>query len=154
MGFNSRLDAVQAVVLAAKLRRLDRWNARRREIAARYAELLDGLDGLDLPTAPDDGEHAWHLYVVRLDERERVRAELAADGVETAVHYPTALHRSPAFEGVGTRSLPCPVADEAAGRILSLPMFPHMADEQVEHVARSLRAALRRPERGRSWPAA
>jgi dTDP-4-amino-4,6-dideoxygalactose transaminase len=151
VGFNSRLDAAQAIVLSAKLWRLRAWNERRRAVAARYRELLDGVEGIELPPEADGEEHVWHLYVVQLDERQRVHDELEAADVQSAIHYPVPLHRSAALEGRVRVVGGCTVAERAAGRILSLPMFPHLDDESVVRVATAVRAALRQPERSPAW---
>jgi dTDP-4-amino-4,6-dideoxygalactose transaminase len=140
-GMNSRLDAVQATVLRAKLRRLDRWNAARRAAAARYADLLADLPGVRVPVTRPGNEDVWHLYVVRVADRDRVLAELAAAGIGAAIHYPTPLHLTNAYAGLGYASGQFPVAEAAAGRILSLPMFPHLALEQQVRVAVALRNA-------------
>jgi len=141
VGMNSRMDAVQAVVLSAKLARLERWNAARRAAAALYAEALAGLD-LVLPSTAPGNVHAWHLYVVQLAEREAVAATLAADGISTGIHYPTPLHLTQAFADSGWRRGQFPVAEAAAARILSLPMFPHLAAAQIGRVAEALQRAL------------
>lgn len=166
LGFNSRLDAVQAIVLSAKLRRLEQWNARRRAVAAVYDALLHDIEAVRLPVVAEGNEHVWHLYVVRVGERDRVAAELAAAGIATGIHYPVPLHRSPALAGERVRDTGCPVADAAADEILSLPIFPHMTAAQVVRVVQELRAAVRAGpvpaghgedrtlERSGSWPAA
>jgi dTDP-4-amino-4,6-dideoxygalactose transaminase len=143
LGVNSRLDTLQAVVLRAKLARLDRWNAARSEAAARYGELLGGIEGLVLPVTADGNEHVWHLYVVQVDERDRVIAELNQEGVGAAVHYPVPVHLHPAFAGLGHGFGSFPVAEAAAGRILSLPMHPHLTPEQQAHVAHVLAGTQR-----------
>ena len=143
LGFNSRLDAVQAIVLSAKLRRLEDWNARRRAIAAAYGALLSDVEGLRLPVVAEGNEHVWHLYVVRVRDRERVAAELDAQGIATGIHYPVPLHRSPALAGRTMRRTELAVTDAAAAEILSLPIFPHMTAAQVVHVTQALLAAMR-----------
>lgn len=145
-GVNSRLDAVQAIVLRAKLARLEDWNIARRAAAAAYAELLTPLADaglLTLPSSRAGNTDVWHLYVVQADERDRVVAELNAAGVGAAIHYPTPVHLTEAFSYLGCAAGAFPVAEAAAGRILSLPMFPHLAREQQERVAEALGVALR-----------
>lgn len=142
IGMNARLDAIQAPVLRAKLRRLEGWNDARRAAAVRYAELLDDVDGLRLPVSRDGNTDVWHLYVVRVEDRERVLAELAAAGIGAAIHYPTPVHLTEAYAGLGYPRGRFPVAEIAADRILSLPMFPHLSAEQQERVAEALRAAV------------
>jgi dTDP-4-amino-4,6-dideoxygalactose transaminase len=137
-GVNSRLDAVQAPVLRAKLRRLDAWNAARRAAADRYAELLTNIPGVTLPVTRPGNVDVWHLYVVQVDERERVMAELGAAGIGAAIHYPYPLHLTAAYAELGYAKGQFPVAEAAAGRILSLPMFPHLTAEQQAAVADGL----------------
>lgn len=143
IGMNARLDAVQAPVLRAKLRRLDAWNAARRAAAARYGELLAGVDGIRLPLVRSGNEDVWHLYVVQVAERERVMAEMTAAGVSVAIHYPTPVHLTEAYADLGYRRGQFPVSEAAADRILSLPMFPHLSAAQQERVAETLTAAVR-----------
>ncbi len=143
VGMNARLDAVQATVLRAKLRRLDGWNDARRAAARRYAELLADIDGLRLPAVRAGNTDVWHLYVVRVAERARVMAQLGEAGIGTGIHYPTPVHLTEAYAHLGGRRGQFPVAEAAAERILSLPMFPHLTADQQERVAEVLRAALR-----------
>ncbi|MBO3663239.1 DegT/DnrJ/EryC1/StrS family aminotransferase [Microbacterium stercoris] len=142
IGVNARLDAVQAVVLRAKLRRLDAWNTARRAAASTYAELLGDLDGVRLPATRSGSSDVWHLYVVRLAERDRVAAALGEAGIGVGVHYPTPLHLTGAYAHLGHRRGEFPVAEAAADRILSLPMGPHLTRPQQVAVAEALRAAV------------
>jgi len=142
VGFNSRLDTLQAVVLAAKLARLEAWNAQRREAAARYDALLadgEARGALRRPRTLPGNEHVWHLYVVRVDERDRVLAALHDAGIGAGIHYPHPIHRSGAFASVGGHF---PVAERLAGEILSLPLFPGIRAAQQERVVEALSAAL------------
>ncbi|MFS0866257.1 DegT/DnrJ/EryC1/StrS family aminotransferase [Microbacterium sp. 179-B 1A2 NHS] len=143
VGMNARLDAVQATVLRAKLRRLEGWNAARREAASRYAELLGDIDGVRLPTARPGNTDVWHLYVIRVADRDRVMAELGAAGIGVGVHYPTPVHLTPAYAGLEGRPGQFPVAEAAAHRILSLPMFPHLTADQQQRVAAAVVSAVR-----------
>ncbi len=140
-GGNARLDAIQAAVLRLKLERLADWNERRRRAAAWYAEELAGA-GLQLPSEPAGRRHVYHLYVVRVPRRERVRAALAERGVQTGLHYPIPLHRQPAFAYLEVGEGAYPEAERAAAEVLSLPMHPHLTREQVAYVADALRRAL------------
>jgi dTDP-4-amino-4,6-dideoxygalactose transaminase len=142
IGFNSRLDTVQAVVLEAKLRRLEGWNEARRAAAARYAELLAGVAGVRVPTSAEGNLDVWHLYVVQVEERDRVLAALHGEGVGAGIHYPTPLHLTGAYAGLGLGVGAFPVAEAAAERILSLPMYPHLTAEQQGRVAEALAASL------------
>jgi dTDP-4-amino-4,6-dideoxygalactose transaminase len=143
IGMNARLDAVQATVLRAKLRRLDLWNAARREAAARYAGLLAGIDGVRTPATAPGNVDVWHLYVVRVEDRDRVMAEMTAARIGVGIHYPTVVPLTEAYADLGRRPGEFPVAEAAAARILSLPMFPHLAPAQQERVADALRDAVR-----------
>ncbi|QGN33871.1 DegT/DnrJ/EryC1/StrS aminotransferase family protein [Microlunatus sp. Gsoil 973] len=143
IGFNSRLDAIQATELRAKLRRLDKWNGARRAAADFYAELLENVQGVRVPMTRPGNEDVWHLYVVRVEERDRVLAEMAADGIGVAIHYPTPVHLTAAYAGLGRRRGEFPVAEAAAERILSLPMFPHLTEAQQEGTVAALAAAVR-----------
>lgn len=144
LGFNSRLDEMQAVVLRAKLRRLAAWDRARRKAAERYAELLAGLDEVRLPTVLEGNEHVWHLYVVRVPRRAQVIDALTAAGIGTGVHYPTPIHLQGAFEDAGYARGDLPVTERVSEEILSLPMHPHLEWEQQRFVAAELERAVRR----------
>jgi dTDP-4-amino-4,6-dideoxygalactose transaminase len=143
VGVNSRLDAVQAVVLRAKLARLAKWNELRREAAARYAELLADLPGVRVPVSAPGNEDVWHLYVVRMSERERVLARLNQAGVGAGIHYPSPIHLTPAYAHLCLSAGTFPVAERAASEILSLPLYPHLTFDQQEYVAAVLGSAIR-----------
>lgn len=149
IGMNSRLDAIQAVVLRTKLTRLAAWNERRREAARRYGELLAGVPGLTLPKSADGNLDVWHLYVIRLDDRDRVLRALKEAGIGAGMHYPTPIHLTGAFAHLGFGPGSFPVAEEAAGRILSLPLYPHITPAQQEHVADRLADSVRSARTGR-----
>src|SRR5688572_10975949 len=145
VGLCSRLDAVQAAALLAKLRHLDAWNARRRAIAARYGSLLDaaGLTGKDGPivTPALAGEaHVFHQYVVRARDRDALAAHLAARDVGTQVYYPIPLHRQPALAAHAVVPAPLGHTEAAAGQVLALPIYPQLADEQVASVVDAIAA--------------
>jgi dTDP-4-amino-4,6-dideoxygalactose transaminase len=142
-GFNSRLDTLQAVVLRAKLRRLHEWNTQRRAAAAVYDDLLGGIQGLRLPVTLPGNEHVWHLYVVRVGDRDDMLRRLRDEGVGASVHYPTPVHLTPAMEEFGAGKGSVPVAEQAAAEILSLPMYPGITVEQQERVADVVLRALR-----------
>ncbi|MDU0313008.1 DegT/DnrJ/EryC1/StrS family aminotransferase [Phycicoccus sp. M110.8] len=143
VGFNSRLDTLQAVVLSAKLARLRGWNAERRAAAAVYDELLADTDGVRLPTTLEGNDHVWHLYVVRVDRRDEVLRHLQEEGVGAGVHYPTPVHLTPAMGHLGYGPGRFPVAERASQQILSLPLFPGITPSQQERVADVLRQAVR-----------
>ncbi|TAP27078.1 DegT/DnrJ/EryC1/StrS family aminotransferase [Arthrobacter sp. S41] len=142
VGRNSRMDAVQAVVLSAKLEHLARWNELRRQAAARYNELLAGVEGVILPQQAMGNHDVWHLYVVQVLDRDRVVAELNAAGIGAGIHYPHPVHLTQAFAHLGYKAGDFPVAERAAGRILSLPLYPHITEEQQRRVADVLISVL------------
>ncbi|MBO0771106.1 MAG: DegT/DnrJ/EryC1/StrS family aminotransferase [Actinobacteria bacterium] len=147
LGTNSRLDALQATVLSGKLARLETWTSRRIALAARYRALLADAN-LKLTGVAPRARHVYHLFVVRVARRDRVRAELARQGIRTGVHYPVPCHLQPPLRRFAARSLP--VAERAAGEVLSLPMFPHLTDGQVDTVCAVLADAIRTTGAG-SW---
>jgi dTDP-4-amino-4,6-dideoxygalactose transaminase len=139
LGTNSRLDTLQAVVLEAKLRRLDEWTQRRRAVVAAYQDRLAGLPlRLVQPAAGVDS--AWHLLVARVARRDRVRARLAELGVETGIHYPVPCPEQPGFSKWSDGAFPS--ATRAAREIVSLPLHPHMDVDEVDRVCRALSAVL------------
>ncbi|MET7641398.1 DegT/DnrJ/EryC1/StrS family aminotransferase [Streptomyces sp. NPDC005438] len=143
MGTNSRLDEMQAAVLRVKLRYLDKWNARRAEIARHYTKTLGDLPSVTLPTVAPEAEHVWHQYVLRLPQRDAVQEHMKASGVETRVHYPVPVHRTPAYAEqalVGPEGLPR--SERLADEVLSLPVGPQLSDPAVDRVVDALRAAV------------
>jgi len=143
-GFNYRLDALQAAVLGVKLRHLDQWNARRREIAARYTELLADVTEVTTPQTADDVEAVFHLYVVQVPERDRVTEHLREHGVMVQLHYPIPLHLQPAYAHLGLHRGTLPVTEALAERCISLPCYPELTDEQITHTVSVLKDAVAR----------
>jgi dTDP-4-amino-4,6-dideoxygalactose transaminase len=135
VGTNSRLDALQAIALTGKLARSEDWTERRIELAARYRAGLDGLD-LRLIDVAAAARHVYHLFVIRVARREEVRAELGARGIQTGVHYPVPCHLQPPLKRFAAG--PLPVAERSAVELVSLPLFPHMTDDQVDAVCQAL----------------
>ena len=141
LGYNARLDSLQAGVLRAKLQRLAEWNERRRILAARYCELLSGCD-LVLPHEPEGTESCYHLFVVRSAKRDAIRQSLLRDEIECGIHYPIPLHLQPACRHLGHRVGDFPVSEEVASTALSLPMHPHLSFEQQDAVVDAVCRAL------------
>ncbi len=154
---NSRLDELQAAVLAAKLGHLDEWNARRRELAALYREHLSDVPGLVLPSDPGASEgqsaggqpgateHVHHLFVVRVPgRRDELRAFLAERGIGTGVHYPAPAHLQAPYAEFGGGPGSLPHTEQLAREVLSLPMYPELRDEDVAYAAEQVRAFFRR----------
>lgn len=142
IGSNSRLDSLQAVVLSAKLKRLDAWNAERRRVAGRYDRLLCDQPGVISPRTIPGNDHVFHQYVVRVPERDRVLRELTDAGIGAGIHYPLPVHLLPAFAGLSSGAGLCPVAERLADEVLSLPIYPGLTLRKQEYVALRLAAAV------------
>ncbi|WP_406815935.1 DegT/DnrJ/EryC1/StrS family aminotransferase [Mycobacterium sp. M23085] len=140
IGANSRLDEIQSAVLRIKLQHLDTWNSRRQAIAKRYTDELVAVDGLKLPVVSPDREHVWHLYVVDHESRDELQKHLATKRIQTLVHYPIPPHRSGAFEPLGLVEGTFPITEQAARTHLSLPIGPHLSDEDVTRVIDACRS--------------
>jgi dTDP-3-amino-3,4,6-trideoxy-alpha-D-glucose transaminase len=139
LGLNSRLDELQAAVLRAKLRHLERDNERRREIAARYEAAVEGSELV--PIAVRDGAvSSRHLFVVQAPSRSALEEHFDGAGVQTLVHYPVPVHLQPAYRELGQGEGSCPVAEQAAKHILSLPLYPSMSDDDIASVEGALRS--------------
>ena len=134
-GYNGRLDAIQAGVLLAKLAHLPAWNNERRERANAYRDLLSSVDQLVLPYEPDWTRAVYHLYVVRVQDRQQMQDYLKNAGIGTGIHYPIPLHRQRAYDALGYQNGDFPVTEKVAPEILSLPMFPQLTRIQQEAVA-------------------
>ncbi len=141
VAYNARMDAFQGAALRVKLRRLSAWNEERRAIAARYAELLPGI-GLEPPLEAPGRKHVWHVYTVRVPERERVAAALREQGIGTAVVYPRPLHLQPAFADLGLGAGSFPNAERAARELLGLPLYPGLPPDAPARVVAALGQAL------------
>jgi dTDP-4-amino-4,6-dideoxygalactose transaminase len=143
LGFNSRLDTLQAAVLNAKLPHLAQWNRKRREAAARYIELLAGHPHVVLPKTRSGNEHIWHIFAVRVPRRDAVLGALNAAGIGAGVHYPVPIHLQGAFKQLGYRRGDFPVAERAADEMISLPLFPEITEQQQQQVVTQLLQVLR-----------
>jgi dTDP-4-amino-4,6-dideoxygalactose transaminase len=137
IGYNFRLEAIQAAVLKVKLAHLDDWNDLRRNHAALYNELLSGSN-LTLPEEMSYSRHVYHLYVVQSGERDALQADLSRAGVQTGIHYPVPIHLQPAYAFLGHGRGSFPETERQAVRVLSLPMFPELTDEQIKVVAEAV----------------
>ncbi len=141
-GFNGRLDAIQAGILRIKLRQLPEWNEKRRQYASLYNELLKDVSGISLPQDPPWSKGVYHLYVIQLDDREKLQAALAEKGIASGLHYPIPLHMQDAYHFLGYKKGDFPVTEKHAERLLSLPMFAEMTEEQIEYVATTIKALI------------
>lgn len=141
-GRNSRLDEIQAAMLRVKLPHLEEWNNQRRKLAAIYNDTLArDVPRITIPYTPLAEAHVYHLYVIQHPERDRLREHLSARGVETIIHYPYLLHQQPLFRRAGQHALP--VAEQAAQRILSVPLYPQLRAEEQRTVLDAIRAFAR-----------
>jgi dTDP-4-amino-4,6-dideoxygalactose transaminase len=131
------MEEIQAAVLNVKLRHLDDWNDRRRARAARYNSALSN-SSLVLPQEMAYARHVYHVYVVQSDNREGLQKHLTTAGVQTGVHYPIPIHLQPAYAPLGYKRGDLPVTESLAERVLSLPMFPELSDEQIDRVAQAV----------------
>jgi len=142
LGWNSRLDAMQCAILNVKLKKLDEWNQKRHRAAEWYQARLKGDARVILPVEPAGRQHVYHLFVVRLPDREKARQAMTGQGIGVGLHYPIPLHLQAAYRDWGWRRGDFPESEAAASSILSLPMFPHITEEQVEYVAQQLKMAI------------
>lgn len=143
IGYNFRLEGIQGAVLRVKLAHLDRWNDLRRAHAARYDELL-GATTLVLPREMEYARHVYHLYVVQAEERAVLQKSLSEAGVQTGIHYPVPVHLQPAYSSLHYKAGDFPVTERQAERVLSLPMYPQLTDEQIMSVAVAIQGAADR----------
>jgi len=137
-GVNSRLDEMQAAILRAKLPTLDAFNERRRVLAARYLETLRGIPGIELPYVPQWAEPIWHLFTVRCADRKRITDALDTAKIGWLIHYPIPPHRQPAYAELGFKRGDFPVSEAIHDSVLSLPMGPHVSEEQICYVVKQL----------------
>ncbi|RPD46908.1 DegT/DnrJ/EryC1/StrS family aminotransferase [Hymenobacter sediminis] len=138
IGYNSRLDELQAAVLLVKLRYLQQWTQQRQQIAAWYQQQLAGISGLQLPQTSAGSTHVYHLFVIRTTQRDALQQHLAAEGIATLIHYPVPPHLQHAYQHLGYQQGSLPVAEELAATCLSLPLWPGMTEEHVSIVAAAI----------------
>ena len=140
VGYNSRLDELQASVLEVKLKHLPEWTRQRQQVAAWYDQYLAGIVGLRLPALADGATHVYHLYVVHTPQRDAMQQHLMAQGIGTMIHYPVPPHRQQAYATMQLSAGAFPIAEELAATCLSLPMYPGMSEEQVQAVTVAIRS--------------
>lgn len=139
VGYNRRLDTIQAAALDVKLRYLDQWNALRRQHAERYHQLLADSPVIT-PALLDGTESVWHLYVIRSEDRDGLQSYLSNQGISTGIHYPVPVHLHPAYQSLGYRQGEFPISESYARQILSLPMYPELTPELIDYVATHIKA--------------
>jgi dTDP-4-amino-4,6-dideoxygalactose transaminase len=142
IGWNARMDGFQAAVLSVKLKYLPQWNEGRRRNAARYNELLAGLPGVVTPVEMNYGKHIYHVYAVRVKDRDSLIGLLGEKGVGTNVHYPVPVHLQNAYSFLGLKEGSYPVAEKCASEFLSLPMFAELTDQQLAYVREAMKSAM------------
>jgi dTDP-4-amino-4,6-dideoxygalactose transaminase len=135
------MDGIQGAILGVKLKYLEGWTDARRRLARGYSERLAGTSARP-PVERPDVRHVYHIFAVRLPQRDQWRTHLTTLGIQTGVHYPIPLHLQPAYRDLGYRPGDFPVAESIAREVLSVPLFPEMTDDQLEQVAGALRAGL------------
>jgi len=143
LGYNSRLDAMQAAVLRVKLKHLNAWNARRAEIAHEYSRHLGEL-GLRVPVEAPDRTHVYHLYMVAFDERDAIQQGLKEAGIASEVYYPQPLHLAEPCRALGTRAGQFPVSEQCSRTLLALPVYPEMTGTQIEDVLATVEEILKK----------
>lgn len=142
IGYNSRLDGIQAAILRVKLKYLDRWVEARRAHAKQYQELLGDLDGVVLPVEKPYAKHSYYVYVIRVENRDEVMAQLKEKGCGCGIHYPLPLHLQPAYADLGGKEGDNPVSERYAKQIVSIPMFPELTEDQVAEAAGIIREVV------------
>jgi dTDP-4-amino-4,6-dideoxygalactose transaminase len=142
IGWNCRMDGIQAAVLSVKLRHLEQANLLRRQRASLYNKAFAGIDDIATPVEADYARHVYHIYAVRLQERDELRRFLEAKGIGCGVHYPIPIHLQKAWRNLGYSEGAFPIAENLAKEFLSLPMFPELSDQQIEHVAHCVGEAV------------
>lgn len=141
VGYNSRLDSLQAIYLKEKLKKLDQWNEKRARVAGLYSEKLRGVAGVRLPIDAGYGKHAYHIYAVRVENRDRVLERLKKAGVQAAVHYPVPLHLQDVYAQLGFKPGDFPAAEAICRDVLCLPIYPHMTQSAIGAVVGALKKA-------------
>ncbi|MGO9088666.1 MAG: DegT/DnrJ/EryC1/StrS family aminotransferase [Candidatus Sulfotelmatobacter sp.] len=136
-GYNYRMEGFQGAILRVKLRHLEQWTEARRAVALRYKQLLAGC-GVELPAEMPWARHVYHVYTVRADDRDGLQSALLAEGIQTAIHYAVPAHLQPVYADLGYGKGSLPQAEEAAERVLSLPMYPELTEQAVAEVVRAL----------------
>jgi dTDP-4-amino-4,6-dideoxygalactose transaminase len=142
IGWNSRLDEIQAAVLRVKLRHLKEWNRSRRAHATRYDSLLRNIPGVVTPRQRGWGDHVFHQYTIRVGGRDKLQKLLAKRGIASTVYYPVPLQLQPAYASLGYKAGDLPESERAAAEVLSLPMFPELKAEQIDFVVAGISDAL------------
>ena len=143
IGWNARMDGFQGAVLSVKLKHIDAWNEARRNNARLYTQLFAGASGLVAPREADYAKHVYHIYAIRVRNRDAFMAGLGEKDIATGIHYPVPLHLTGAYRSLGYKAGDFPVAERCANEFVSLPMFPELTAEQIDYVAKEVKAFLK-----------
>lgn len=138
IGYNSRLDAIQAAILSVKLKEIDSWNSKRREIVELYNKALQNSN-LVIPTAKDCNEHVYHMYILQSENREEILAKLKEAGIATGVYYPVPLHLQKVYKSLGYKEGDMPVSEYLSHRTFAIPVYPELTKEQVDYIIQNLK---------------
>jgi dTDP-4-amino-4,6-dideoxygalactose transaminase len=150
VGYNSRLDEIQAAILRVKLPKIDRYNSLRRERAAQYNGLLAAQDGIDLPVEKNGYYHVYHQYTILAERRDDIMNALAEKDIASAIYYPVPLHLQKSYSGLGYKEGDFPVSENLSKRVLSLPIYPELNPDDVDLISETIRATLSCPAKKRS----
>lgn len=142
VGFNSRLDSIQALVLSHKLKHLKHWNTQRSIAAETYRDYLEGFPGIILPKINEGNTHVWHLYVIRIQNRDDILNALTKQGIGVGIHYPKIFSELPAYSHMSQSRKSCRTASQLSNEILSLPIYPGISDQQIRRVCSTLKQSL------------
>jgi dTDP-4-amino-4,6-dideoxygalactose transaminase len=142
IGWNARMDGIQGAILSVKLKHLPAWTEGRRRNAALYGELLKGVKGVTTPEEAGYGKHVYHIYAIRVADRDRLIASLAEKDIHCGIHYPIPVHLLDAYKSLGYQKGAFPVAEKVAAEFVSLPMYAELSGEQIARVAKELKAIV------------
>lgn len=142
IGLNSRLDEMQAAILRIKIKHINKWNEQRRSVAYRYNELLDGIDGVVTPSENENTECVYHQYTIQVPHRDKMHEMLKDKGVMAMIYYPVPLHFQKVHDYLGQKAGTLPITEDLTTKVLSLPMFPELKEEQQVHIAKAIKECL------------
>ena len=140
IGWNARMDGLQGAVLSVKLKHLDGWNKRRRDNAALYSELLSESHHISTPVEKEHAKHVFHIYAIRVRNRDQLLEKLSLMGINAAIHYPIPIHLQAAYHHLSSKNGRLAVAEKCAGELVSLPMFPELSNEQIMYVTQAIKS--------------
>lgn len=138
IGYNTRLDAIQAAILRVKIREIDKWNARRREVVEQYNEAFKDLD-LVTPVCDENNQHVYHMYILQSEDRERILSKLKDKGVATGVYYPVPLHLQKVYKDLGYKEGDMPVSEYLSYRTFAIPVYPELNEKQIKYIIDSIK---------------